>query len=142
LRNHAVGESKTDVEEEYKTAFNICKKLMFMSQFSGDYIQDEETGEWTFEPFGIKDGSKMTDIEAADRMISQFEEIVNDRNSLLQFVNRHINGMMQHELKKLVDNGIVRKVRTDDKDSFLYANELLDNQIIKCIRSAIYAREQ
>jgi hypothetical protein len=41
LRNHAVEGSKTDVEEEYKTAFNICKKLMFMSQFSGDYVQNE-----------------------------------------------------------------------------------------------------
>jgi uncharacterized protein YqgQ len=60
-------------------------------------------------------------------MISQFEEIVDDRASLLQFVNRHINGMMQHELKKLVDNGIIRKVATDDKGGFLYANELLDN---------------
>ncbi|MEE3413775.1 MAG: hypothetical protein VZR53_00200 [Prevotella sp.] len=127
MRNHAAEGSKTDVKEEYKTAFNICKKLMFMSQFSGDYVQNEKTGEWTFEPFGIKDGSKITDIEAADKMISQFEEIVNDRNSLLQFVNRHINGMMQHELKKLVENGIIRKVPIDDKGNFMYANELLDN---------------
>jgi len=40
LRNHALPGSKTEVEEKYKTALNICKKLMFMSQFSGDYGQD------------------------------------------------------------------------------------------------------
>jgi len=42
-------------------------------------------------------------------MIAQFEAIVNDKNSLLQYVNRHINGLMQHELKKLQDNGIISR---------------------------------
>jgi len=31
LRNHAIPGSKTEVKEEYRTAFNICKKLIFMS---------------------------------------------------------------------------------------------------------------
>ena len=141
LRNHALPGSKTEVEEEHKTALNICKKLMFMSQFSGDYIQNEESGEWTFKPFGVEKGSNKTDIQAAEEMLSQFEEIVNDRSSLLQFVNRHINGMMQHELEKLQENGIIYKISIDDSGSFAYSNNLLDKNIIKCIMSAIYGRE-
>jgi len=61
LRNHAIEGSSTEVEEEYKTALNICKKLMFMSQFSGDFVQDE-SGEWIFKPFKVENGSTKTDV--------------------------------------------------------------------------------
>ena len=43
---------------------------MFMSQFSGDYVQVEETGDWVFKPFGVENGSNKTDLEAAEEMIS------------------------------------------------------------------------
>jgi hypothetical protein len=55
---------------------------MFMSQFSGDYVQDE-TGKWVFKPFSVEKGSNKTDLEAAKEMIAQFESIVYDTNSLL-----------------------------------------------------------
>lgn len=138
LRNHAKNGSKTEVDEKYKTAFNICKKLMFMSQFSGDYVQNKQTGEWTFKPFGVENGSNKTDIDAAKEMISQFESIVNDENSLLQFVNRHVNGMMQHELEKLLEYGIIGKPKKSESiPNPRLRNHLLDNNVFKCIWVAI-----
>ena len=140
LRNHAI-DGGNDVEEAYKTAFNICKKLMFMSQFSGDYIQNEETGEWEFKPFSVENGSKKTDLDAAKEMISQFESIVNDKNSLLQFVSRHVNGLMQHELEKLQENGIIsRTVPNAMFPNPHFRNELLDRNILRCIFVAINQR--
>lgn len=134
LRNHALSGSKTEVEEKYRTAFNICKKLMFMSQFSGDYTQNEQTGEWIFNAFGVKPGSNKTDVAAAEEMISQFEAIVNDEESLLQFVNRHINGLVQHEIEKLTETGIVKTRPANERVSRpTYSNVLLDNHIIKRI---------
>ena len=142
LSNHATSGNKSGVDEKYKTALNICKKLMFMSQFSGDYIQNEETGEWTFKPFGVENGSNKTDIEAAEEMISQFENIVNDKNSLLSFVNRQINGLMQHELKKLQEYGIIKK---NTPNAIFpnphFSNLLLDHNIIRCIYVAINQRD-
>ena len=137
LRNHGIS-GKTDVEEKYRTAFNICKKLMFMSQFSGDYVQDEETGKWTFKPFGVKKDSNKTDAEAAKEMISQFESIVNDRRSLLQFVNRHINGLMQHELEKLQEYGIIERGKeTQYTPNPRLKNKLLDINVHRCIFTAM-----
>lgn len=137
LRNHGIP-GKIDVEEKYRTAFNICKKLMFMSQFSGNYVQNEETGEWTFKPFGVEKGSNKTDLEAAKEMISQFEAIVNDRKSLLQFVNRHINGLMQHELEKLQEYGIIERAKKSQYNpNPRLKNNLLDINIHRCIYTAM-----
>ena len=139
LRNHS-NEDKTGVEEEYQTAFNICKKLMFMSQFSGDYVQNE-AGRWIFKPFGVEKGSNKTDIQAAEEMLAQFEAIVNDRESLLQFVNRHVNGMMQHELERLKQFGIIKKKDPSDIDpNPMWKNVLLDKNILQYIYSAINKR--
>ena len=150
LRNHAAEDNNTDVEEKYKTAFNICKKLMFMSQFSGDYVQvkNEKTKqwEWTFRPFNVKNGANKSDLAAAKEMLSQFEQLVYDNatNSfsqelLLQFVNRHINGLMDHELKRLQEFGIITRSKvTEYTPNPRYHNELLDRNIIMNIRSGIY----
>lgn len=141
LRNHSTSGTEADVDAKYKTALNICKKLMFMSQFSGDYIQNEETGEWIFKPFGIKNDANKTDIEAAEEMISQFEAIVNDKTSLLSFVNRQINGLMQHELKKLQQYGIISKsVPNAIFPNPRFKNLLLDRNILRCIFVAINQR--
>lgn len=141
LRNHPLEGSKTEVEEKYRTAFNICKKLMFMSQFSGDYVQDD-TGRWIFKPFGVESGSNKTDVAAAEEMIKQFEAIVNDQQSLLNFVNRHINGMVQHELEKLQQYGIITKPKvTDDNPNPNYRNILLDRDILQSIYSALFKYE-
>ena len=70
LRNHSVSGTKSGIDEKYRAALNICKKLMFMSQFSGDYVQVEETGDWVFKPFAVEKGSNKTDLEAAEEMIS------------------------------------------------------------------------
>ena len=124
--------------EDNKTALNICKKLMFMSQFSGDYVQNEETGEWMFKPFSVEKGSNKTDLEAAKDMISQFESIVNDKRSLLSFVNRHINGMEQHELEKLQEYGIISRTKPDDTfPNPRFRNVLLDRNVLRCIYTAI-----
>mgnify|MGYP007069968688 CR=1 FL=1 len=76
LRNHAEPDS---------TALNICKKLMFMSQFSGDYVQvknkDTNQWEWEFRPFSVKDGSGKSDLAAAKEMLSQFESLVLDKTT-------------------------------------------------------------
>ena len=141
LRNHALPGSKTEVEEKYKTALNICKKLMFMSQFSGDYGQDQNTGEWVFLPFGVENGANKTDVQAAKEMLSQFEAIVYDQDSLLWFVNRQINGIMQYELKRLQDYGIIKMTKkTDEFPNPHMSNVLLDNNVIKCIWVAINQR--
>lgn len=138
LRNHPLEGSKTEVEEKYRTAFNICKKLMFMSQFSGDYVQTD-TGKWIFKPFGVESKSNKTDVEAAEEMIRQFESIVNDQQSLLSFVNRHINGMVQHELEKLRQYGIISKAKaTDDNPNPNYSNILLDRNVLQSIYSALF----
>lgn len=138
LRNGADGVAKN------KTAFNICKKLMFMSQFSGDYVQvqDDKTKQWrwVFKPFGVEKGSNKTDLEAAKEMISQFESIVNNYDTLLSFVNRHINGLMQHELEKLEENGIIKKTK-HSKQLFI-RNQLLDNNIITAIGSGVRRRNR
>lgn len=127
-----------------KTAFNICKKLMFMSQFSGDYVQvqDEKTGKWkwVFKPFGVEKGSNKTDLEAAKEMLQQFEAIVNDSESLLQYVNRHINGLMQHELERLQEYEII-KMRKYGKQE-LIRNQLLDANIIRNIYVGVNKRNR
>lgn len=125
-----------DSNEE--TAKNICKKLMFMSQFSGDYVQNEK-GEWVFNPFSIEKGSTKTDLQAAEEMIKQFEDIVTDEDSLLQFVNRQINGLMQHELDRLKAYDIIKKRQPNKTDENpRTTNQLLDRNILQRIYSAIH----
>lgn len=147
LRNHASPDNNTQVEEKYKTAFNICKKLMFMSQFSGDYVQvkDDATGQWkwVFKPFSVENGADKSDVEAAKEMLRQFEDLVKDRATLLDFVNRHINGLMQHELEKLQEFGIVRRLKpTDTFPNPDITNQLLDQNIIRNIFAGVSRRNQ
>ena len=141
LRNHSVSGTKSGIDEKYRAALNICKKLMFISQFSGDYVQVEETGDWVFKPFGVENGSNKTDLEAAEEIISQFEAIVKDKSSLLSFVNRQINGMMQHELEKLQEYGIITRIKpSKDFPNPHYRNLLLGKDVLRCIRVAINQR--
>lgn len=141
LRNHSVSGTKSGIDEKYRAALNICKKLMFMSQFSGDYVQVEESGDWVFKPFWVENGSNKTDLEAAEEMISQFEAVVKDKRSLLSFVNRQINGMMQHELQKLQEYGIITRIKpSKDYPNPHYRNLLLDRNVLRCIYVAINQR--
>ena len=139
LRNFSTTGKEDGIDEKHKTALNICKKLMFMSQFSGDYVQDAESGEWTFNPFGVKDGSNKSNLQAAKEMLSQFERVVYDENSLLDYVNRHINAMIENQLETLLANGIItrssRNKTTNNRP--YYKNVLLDGKIIKSIKQAI-----
>lgn len=154
LRNHALNGSKTEVEEKYKTAFNICKKLMFMSQFSGDYVQvkNNTTGqwEWVFKPFGVEDGTNKSDVDAAKEMLKQFEDLIYDgstsspsRTKLLAFVNRHVNGLMQHELEKLQEFGIITRIKpTQQFPNPDIINKLLDQNIIRNIYAGVASRNR
>ena len=152
LRNHALPGSKTEVEEKYKTALSICKRLMFMSQFSGDYVQvkNDATGqwEWVFKPFGVENGVNKSDVEAAEEMIKQFESIVFDKAvfdkaALLSFVNRHINGLMQHELEKLQEFGIIKRIKpTKIFPNPDIQNVLLDNNIISNIFGGVFIKNR